>query len=99
MSGVVQSIDARKLAEGEAILLAQRIQFATDAAALGIWDWDLTTDQWFATRTYFTMLGDDAQQGVSGREYWNERMHPQDRPRVDAQIAALLSGGPGSLPL
>ena len=36
---------------------------ATDAASVGVWDWDITkADQWYATPTYFTMLGYDPEE-------------------------------------
>lgn len=93
MTGVVQDIDAHKRAENEAQLLAQRIKLATDSASIGVWDWDLKTDQWYATPTYFTMLGYDAEEGFSSRERWIERIHPEDREAVGKKIKAVLAGG------
>ncbi|MFA6921381.1 MAG: PAS domain S-box protein, partial [Gallionella sp.] len=79
-------------AENDARLLTQRITLATDAAAIGIWDWHLPTDQWYATPTYFTMLGYEAEPGFLDRELWLERTHPEDRDAVSGAIQAVLSG-------
>jgi len=81
----------RALAESEARLLAQRLTLATDASAIGIWDWDLQTDRWFATSTYFTMLGYAADEGFSDRTRWLDRLHPDDRNAVAEKIQAVLA--------
>ncbi|MES2583479.1 MAG: PAS domain S-box protein [Pseudomonadota bacterium] len=72
---------------------AERLRLATDAAGIGIWDWDVTrTDQWFASPTYFTMLGYDPQEGLADRAQWVARLHPDDRAAVNARIQAVLAG-------
>jgi diguanylate cyclase (GGDEF)-like protein/PAS domain S-box-containing protein len=71
----------------------QRLQLATDAAEIGIWDWDVTrADQWFASATYFTMLGYDPQEGMAERAQWVARLHPDDGEAVIARIDAVLAG-------
>ncbi len=75
---------------------AQRLEMATSAAAIGVWDWDLVADQWFATPTYFTMLGYEPADGFVDRELWLERLHPQDRDTVAAKIQAVLDGADSS---
>ena len=79
--------------QAEAVEAGRRLQLATDAAQIGIWDWDVTrTDQWFASPTYFTMLGYDPQEGLADRAQWIARLHPDDRAAVDARIQAVLAG-------
>ena len=90
--GTCQDITERKQAELEVQLLKQRLTLATDAAAIGIWDWDITIDRWYATATYFTMLGYAAQEGYSERNFWLPRLHPDDRPAVAKKIDAVLAG-------
>ena len=83
---------ARQQAENEAQLLTQRINLATEAASIGIWDWNLVTDQWFATPTYFTMLGYDPDEGFANRQLWIERVHPEDADYIKEKIRAALTG-------
>ena len=90
--GIARDITAHKQAQDESQLLAQRIKFATDAASIGIWDWDLKADHWYATPTYFTMLGYEPDEGFSNREKWMKLLHPEDRDRVDEKIRAVLDG-------
>ncbi len=73
-----------------------RLTLATDAAAIGVWDWDLTADQWYASPVYCSMLGYPPDTGPSDRAVWVERLHPDDRPAVVAKIQATIEspGGP-----
>ncbi|MDP1899901.1 MAG: EAL domain-containing protein [Rubrivivax sp.] len=85
-------LEDQKRAEDDARLLAQRLQTATDAAGIGILDWDLRTNETFSTATFSTMLGYPAEAGGTGREVWLERMHPLDREMSAARIGAVLAG-------
>ncbi|MDD2915122.1 MAG: PAS domain S-box protein [Gallionella sp.] len=82
----------RERAENEARLLMQRLTLATEAASIGIWDWHLQTDQWYATPTYSTMLGYAPEPGLLDRKVWLERTHPEDREAVAEKIRAVLDG-------
>lgn len=82
----------RVRAEASAELLAKRLTLATEAASIGVWDWDLMADQWYATPTYFTLLGYEPQVGPAERAAWFERVHPDDRTTVDEAIASAVSG-------
>ena len=72
--------------------MSQRLTLATDAAAIGVWDWHLKTDEWSATATYFTMLGYEPDNGPVNREPWLDRIHPDDRAAVTAKIDAVRAG-------
>ena len=83
----------RLATDARAHQMAQRLTLATDAAAIGVWDWDMNkADQWFATPTYFTMLGYDPDEGFADRERWVERLHPDDKQAVVQRIQAVLDG-------
>ncbi|APW38029.1 hypothetical protein RD110_13185 [Rhodoferax koreense] len=71
--------------------MAQRLVLATEAASIGVWDWDAENDRWYATPMYFTMLGYDPEEGFTSRERWIERLHPQDREAVAAKVADVLA--------
>jgi len=68
-----------------------RLTLATDAASIGVWDWDLTSDQWYASPVYCSMLGYPPDTGPSDRTVWLERLHPDDRPAVAAKIQTAIS--------
>nr|WP_316642762.1 PAS domain S-box protein [uncultured Roseateles sp.] len=84
---------ASRRAEQQAGETAQRLSLATAAATIGVWDWDTRqASQWYATPTYFTMMGDPPLTDFGTRNEWVERLHPQDRPAVVERIAAVLAG-------
>lgn len=83
----------KALVQTQAIEAADRLRLATDAAQIGVWDWDVArADQWIASPTYFTMLGYDPQDGFADRTQWLARLHPDDQEGVKARIQAVLSG-------
>ncbi|MBI3223201.1 MAG: PAS domain S-box protein [Nitrosomonadales bacterium] len=82
----------RERAENEARVLTQRLMLATESTVIGIWEWDVKTDQWHATHTFFTMLGYEYQEGFLDRTIWLQRMHPEDRGRAEKSIQAVLAG-------
>ena len=92
MIGAMQDVTARKRAEVDAERLALRLTLATDAASIGIWDWDIPTDAWYASPTYFTMLGYDPGQHGNDRDFWINRLHPSDREMVRDKINSAVSG-------
>src|SRR5438552_11351078 len=69
----------------------ERLTLATDAASIGVWDWDLTADQWYASPVYCSMLGYPPDKGASDRAVWLQRLHPEDRPAVSAKIQAAIA--------
>ncbi|MBC8131555.1 MAG: PAS domain-containing protein [Deltaproteobacteria bacterium] len=93
MRQLTEDVAARKQAEIDARLLAQRLMLATDAASIGIWDWDLQADTWYASPTYFTMLGYPPNEGLLDRGVWFDRLHPDDKAAVAEKIQSVLAGG------
>jgi len=68
-----------------------RLTLATDAASIGVWDWDLTADQWYASPIYCSMLGYPPDKAASDRAVWLQRLHPDDRQAVAAKIQAAMA--------
>ena len=67
----------------------ERYALAVRAANDALWDWDLGTGRMHYSERWAEMLGeapgDDA-------EAWLSRVHPEDRPELDAAVAAHLAG-------
>ncbi|MBC7711113.1 MAG: PAS domain S-box protein, partial [Rhizobacter sp.] len=70
----------------------RRLALATDASAIGIWDWDLTADRWFFSHSYFTMLGYPPDAGEGNRQVWLDRLHPDDLATVMAVSQRAIEG-------
>ena len=71
--------------------MTQRLSLATSTANISVWDWDLKSDQWYATPTYFRMLGYDPAEGFVDNTQWLSRIHPDDREAVAASIQGALA--------
>jgi PAS domain S-box-containing protein len=57
-----------------------------------IWDWDLSTDVLTLSEAIVTVFG-YADAGHVSRNWWMSRVHPDDRPIVDASLAAAVRNG------
>jgi signal transduction histidine kinase/CheY-like chemotaxis protein len=91
-SSVHRESNSRLLAEEALDETRDRLQLAVDAAGLALWDWQLPTPQVFHTARWGEMLGDIAMEG-----YWDtsgllDRVHPDDRSRVETLMRGLLDG-------
>ncbi len=90
--GAMQDVSESRSAVAAMELQAERLALATEAGAIGIWDWDVVTDRWFGSPTYASMLG-HAPDG-EGIDFGHslERVHPDDRSGILAQMAGVLAG-------
>nr|WP_217346570.1 PAS domain-containing protein [Noviherbaspirillum sp. L7-7A]MBV0881032.1 PAS domain-containing protein [Noviherbaspirillum sp. L7-7A] len=69
-----------------------RWKFALEGAAEGVWDWDVRGGQVQFSRRWKEILGyaDDA---IGNHiDEWNGRIHPEDKPRVLAELDSHLKG-------
>ncbi len=63
-----------------------RLRLTLEATRIGVWDWDMPRDVWYATPIYFQMLGYAPDASGQSREIWAERTHPDDLPLVAGKI-------------
>ncbi len=76
----------------EAILEAERINEALKATKIGVWEWDIENDTWFASPSYFSMLGYQPVVGQADRAAELQKIHPDDRENVATTIRRILNG-------
>ena len=69
----------RLLATADARMMAERLTLATEAATIGVWDWDIEHDRWQASPTWYTMLGQPPEPGPGDRAQALNSVHPDDR--------------------
>lgn len=89
---MVEDITERKRVEEALQDSEERLRMTLEASQIGIWDWDVKTDQWCASPIYYTMLGYEPKAGLGDRSEWLERVHPDDRAFVKATIQGVLDG-------
>ncbi|MES2697777.1 MAG: PAS domain-containing protein, partial [Verrucomicrobiota bacterium] len=73
--------------------LHERLELATRAAALGVWEWDAITrrNTWDARTLEIYGLRPDQFKGTI--EEWKEHIHPDDRATAAGKVQSILAGG------
>lgn len=71
---------------------ARRLEFALEGAGLGVWDWDLETNEVFFDRRWCEMLGMDPKETDMSIATWESRVHPDDIAQCYRDIQAHLRG-------
>ena len=71
----------------------ERFQLAMEAADVGLWDWNLVSNEVYFSPLWMTMLGYDADELRQGFETFRQLLHPDDRESV-LQQASHLSDNP-----
>src|SRR5262245_60315583 len=85
-------IEERVTRENELRESEERMRVAAEAVNLGIWEWDLTKDEIWATNARRALVGWPA----SGKIAWNDFMsslHPDDRNRVRQTVDDAIHSG------
>jgi diguanylate cyclase (GGDEF)-like protein/PAS domain S-box-containing protein len=70
----------------------ERYALAALAANDGLWDWDLIRDRCDYSLRWRAMLGLENTPLLPLAREWLDRVHPDDAPRLRAELEALLSG-------
>lgn len=77
-------------ARAELQTYTDRLTLALDAAKMGSWDWDLSTNEISRTPYYEMILGYEPGHPMCTYEEWVSRVHPEDLPAVQTAIQTAL---------
>jgi len=72
--------------------ISERFRLAVEGADVGVWDWDLTTDEVRFDERWSGMLGYDHSEIAFDLSEWEDRVHPDDRSEVWAALEAHFAG-------
>lgn len=93
---MLSRIESREQALKDALKSLQesdeRYALAARGANDGLWDWNLATGKIYYSPRWNHMLGYAEDEHWSGPEEWFSHVHPEDRERVRAEIAAHCEG-------
>jgi PAS domain S-box-containing protein len=86
-------VTAHRLAEQHLRVLNERLQLATQSAALGVWEWDAATQKhtWDERTHAIHDLKPGEFDGTF--EAWMRCLHPDDRALAEARFELVLAGG------
>jgi PAS domain S-box-containing protein len=74
----------------------ERYALAAQAANDGLWDWNLATDEVYFSPRWKDMLGYEQGEVGSDPKEWFDRVHPDDRARVETRLKEHLDGLAGN---
>jgi PAS domain S-box-containing protein len=90
------AVDAQQLRNGLLALIDderdERLEVALKASNVGLWDWDLATDNLFVDRTYFGFLGLEKNDQVLPITELVGLVHPEDVAAFSAATRDALAG-------
>ncbi len=85
-----RDVTEQRAAQEQRMATLQRLELVSEATSDGIWDVDLTTDTLWHNDAYLTAFGYSPDEIGISRQWWQEHVHPQDRPEVLAALDHVL---------
>ncbi|MDP4490377.1 PAS domain S-box protein [Pseudoalteromonas piscicida] len=96
---VIQDISPQKKAEeqlriarNKADSMALRMQLANNSAQIGVWEWDLVTNELIWDELMFKLYGISEVQFTKVYDAWANAVHPDDIEFASAQLQAAIAG-------
>jgi len=72
--------------------MLERLQIAVQASNIGVWDWDVPTDELIWDDIMYRLYGLRKEDFSGALEAWSKSLHPEDKPRLEAAIQTAMSG-------
>jgi PAS domain S-box-containing protein len=77
----------KKKAQMQSEALRYRLKFALEEGKIGIWEWDFSTNWMYWDTQMFALFGLKEEGAINALAIWEASVHPEDLPRVRAEIA------------
>ncbi len=73
----------------------KRLTLASDAAHLGIWDWDIVNNNLIWDDRMYELFGQDKNSSEKTFELWANTLHPEDKDKAIEEVNDTLNSGDG----
>lgn len=90
--GTFQDIDSEKKAQLQYKEVTDRLNVATNAAQIGIWEYDITNDDLVWNEQMFELYGVKKEEFSGVYEAWKARLHPEDRQQAEEEATKAMLG-------
>lgn len=84
-------ITQRKIAEEKLKESEERLRITLESAQIGIWDWDLVNNLWYATPNSFTALGYEPKYEPVSLNKWIDMIYPDDQGIIENVVQRIKS--------
>jgi PAS domain S-box-containing protein len=91
--GISRDITYRRQAENTLQKISERLELATRAGGVGIWDWDVVNNRLSWDDQMYRLYGITSNKFSGAYEAWGKGLHPDDALRGDSEIQTALRGG------
>ncbi len=71
----------------------ERFRLIANATTDAVWDWDLVNNKTWWSDSFYTRFGFDQTAEVNFSGFWLNRVHPDDRERVNAELQQAINTG------
>ncbi len=95
--GAVQNITQRVLKTKELDDAHKKISIATESGEIGVWDWNIDTNELEWSPQMFALYGFPKQIGNSDYARWAGRVHPEDKSTLENTLAFVKGSKATSL--
>jgi len=92
MRGIAVTLHRQRQMENGLRESEERWKFALEGAGDGVWDWNIATGEVLYSKRFKEMLGYAEHEFSNRLQEWQERVHPDDLPRVMAEVQAYFDG-------
>lgn len=89
-----QEIDSRRQAEQALMQQDARYVLASQAGKVGVWDWNLETNELYLDPSLKEMLGYAPAEIADRLEAWKQLIHPEDQPGFTVSLQSCLTSNP-----
>lgn len=92
VQSIVRDLTDRLAAQAQLRLSEQRFRLISKATNDAIWDWTLDTGEVWWNESFFSHFGYWPHEVAGTLDWWIERIHPDDRERIESTLVAALDG-------